>query len=141
MRTLHSIISQGTRALVWASVYGVRNVPLGDGVAHLYKIQRNTINPMGSQSRVWFEPWMQLNTYDRSFVLNPLCGPIRTRSYQPRLQFADDRWAPRTCRVCADIAEQQGQPTNFWRDLHRSDPWHNVPSSVRLTTPDPVTGL
>ena len=140
MKGLHAI-SIGSGAWLWAHVRSLRNQIIMDAdrrqTAHLFEVARGQPPAIGSGYRTGWSPFSDPNV-TREFMLNPLCGRLRTQSLAP--YFAIDAWGGNRCPNCIWVARERGITVRDYNDLIRSDPWHSIGWNERLYTIDPVSG-
>lgn len=164
MNNLHNLIGNDNK-LIWCRPLTARGHALGrprdelwQYVDHLYEIDRGTPPPLTDargwnaavQARRRWRPYsiMRVDVHGnyqrprRDLVLNPLCGPIRTRSEHPTMQPANPQTRPwmidSRCANCINIAGGQGE---YLTDIQTADPWADIVRQDQFDRPDPVSGL
>lgn len=153
MKGLHSIVIKTLEALVWGYLYGGNGRQIGN-VAHLWRLERGTPPPLDPNwnigefgrwnapnhgdmwNRAYWGPWSNAAGRTRQELITPMCGPIRTQSRFPRLNWATARWNPRLCQDCRAISEGA-----YFDILRGADPWLTMTRDERLRRPDPVSGV
>jgi hypothetical protein len=109
MRSLHDVVLQ---RYAWGIFYGANGRPLGGGNPHLIPIirHRHPETTIRRRARVYHNPWdFQNRLGSPTEVLRALCGPIDSRSRDPRIHSVSD-WARGHCRECINLTNNNQNP-------------------------------
>lgn len=149
---LHAIAQPNPLGALFYFVKGGSGRPITNR-CHLFVVQRGTPPPPGAIRPTWAgrywrssrQTWTPFSTfqnqYDPEFILNPLCGRLKTRSRFPSLQRYHYWRNEGKCPDCTAIAQAQNLTFGTLDEVLAEDPWTRIPQEEREEQSDPISGL